>query len=353
VTSELETVGRQRGIYFSAHELMSMTFPEPKWAVPGLIAEGLNLLVGAPKLGKSWLCLGLAVAVASGGKALGKINVERGSVLYLALEDPARRLQNRLEAVLGADPFPDKLTFATELPRMPDGLRFIDGWLVDHPDARLVIVDVLRKIRPSIDGRGNAYNEDYDTLGALKALADQHGVALVVVHHTRKQVDEGDVFNEVSGSTGLTGAADAILIAKRARNEVDAVLHVTGRDIPEQEYGLSWANETCSWSLLDEPVSIATMPPTQRKIHAHLDAVVSDTPKGISEATALSSGTVKGTLSRMTHKGTVDTDGNGNYFLKVTRNPCNPVTHTVTRLQGLPVTQHPDVPTKTEMEALS
>src|SRR4051794_6398164 len=160
--SELETRGREAGVYFTAADLMTATFPEPKWAVPGLVAEGLNLLVGAPKLGKSWLCLGLAVAVASGGRALGKVKVDQGAVLYAALEDPPRRLQGRLQAILGTDPVPDDLHIVTALPRLPDATTWLAGWLDMHPSARLVIVDVLRKVRPPNDGRGNAYNEDYD-----------------------------------------------------------------------------------------------------------------------------------------------------------------------------------------------
>src|SRR4051795_12004130 len=139
--SELERIGRERSAYFTAADLMRMDFPEPKWAVPGLVAEGLNLLVGSPKLGKSWLCLGLAVAIASGGRALGRVQVDRGSVLYAALEDNPRRLQGRLRSVLAGQPVPDDLHITTSLPRIPDAADYIAGWLDAHPDARLVIVD--------------------------------------------------------------------------------------------------------------------------------------------------------------------------------------------------------------------
>jgi len=138
--SRLERIGRDAGCYFTAADLMATDFPEPRWAVPGLIAEGLNLLVGSPKLGKSWLCLGLAVAIASGGKALGKIDVEQGPVLYAALEDNPRRLQNRLRLVLGRDAVPDDLHITTSLPRLPDLQAVLADWLDATPGARLVIV---------------------------------------------------------------------------------------------------------------------------------------------------------------------------------------------------------------------
>ncbi len=284
----LETHGREAGVYFTAAELMRTEFPEPRWAVPGLVAEGLNLLVGSPKLGKSWLVLGLGVAIASGGVALGKVPVEKGSVLYAALEDTPRRLQGRLKIILNGSPVPEGLHITTSLPRGADMVDIVSEWLDEHPDARLVVIDVLRKVTPRTGGNSNAYEADYDAMGSLKALADKHKIAVIGVHHTRKMLDDGDVFNEVSGSTGLTGAADAILIAKRARNTAEAVLHVTGRDVTEQEYGLTWLAETCSWSSLDEPAAIiANMSTTPAaKVLAWVTDHEGDTPTQIADGTA-------------------------------------------------------------------
>jgi RecA-family ATPase len=311
---QLEVVGRERGIYFSAADLMAREFPEPRWAVPGLVAEGLNLLVGSPKLGKSWLCLGLGVSVASGGRALGKIPVEQGPVLYAALEDNPRRLQGRLRAVLQGEPVPADLHITTALPRLPDAYDFLAGWIEAHPGARLIMVDVLRKVRPLSDGRGNAYNEDYDSMGSLKALADKYGVAVIAVHHTRKAADESDVFNEVSGSTGLTGAADAILIAKRARNTAEAVLHVTGRDVTEQEYGLSWHAASCTWSLLEEPVIVAQMGDTRRRILDYVTDHPLSTPAEIAKGTGIQLNTVQQNVRRMVAADQLDSDGQGRYI---------------------------------------
>ena len=134
--TQLETIGRERGIYWTATDLMTTDFPEPRWAVPGLLCEGLNLLVGSPKLGKSWLCLGLGVAIASGGVALGKIHVEEGDVLYAALEDTPRRLQGRLRTVLGTDPVPENLTIVTALPKGQEAIDLVGEWLDAHPRDR-------------------------------------------------------------------------------------------------------------------------------------------------------------------------------------------------------------------------
>lgn len=325
MTTALEIRGREAGVYFTASDLMGMTFPEPKWAVPGLIAEGLNLLVGAPKLGKSWMVLGIAVAIAGGGRALGKIPVDQGAVLYAALEDNPRRLQNRLKAVLGDEAVPDDLHVTTLLPRGEQMVELVSEWLSNHPGARLVIIDVLRKVTPRHDGRNNAYEADYAAMGALKALADKHSVAVIAVHHTRKMADDSDVFNEVSGSTGLTGAADAILIAKRARNTAEAVLHVTGRDINEQDYGLAWHADRCMWSLLDEPVAIATMGATRRTILDWVTDNAHTTPTQIAEGTGLAVATVKQNVRRMVSDNQLDSDGEGRYFPTLSLSPMSPL----------------------------
>jgi nucleotide-binding universal stress UspA family protein len=348
VPSDLERIGREAGVYFTAADLMNADFPEPKWAVPGLVAEGL--LVGAPKFGKSWLCLGLAVAVSSGGRALGKIAVEQGAVLYAALEDPPRRLQNRINMVLGDSPVPDDLHVITMLPRLPVVADFLAGWLDVHQNARLVIVDVLRKVRPLSDGKGNAYNEDYDTLALLKDLADKYGVAVVVVHHTRKMTDDADVLNEVSGSTGLTGAADAILIAKRARNTADAVLHLTGRDVTEREFGMKWDAGNCMWTLLDEPVALATMGATRRTILTYLTDLELSTPQQIATGTGLKLNTVQVNVRRMVTDDQLDSDGEGRYLPRTALSAQNsrkltPLTRLTLTSLGLVARHEPPRPT--------
>lgn len=246
--STLETVGREHGTYFTADELMETAFPEPRWAVPGLIAEGLTLLAGAPKLGKSWLVLGLGITTASGTPALGKIESVAGDVLYCALEDTPRRIKSRLVKMLQGQETPQRLTIATSLPQMPQAVALISEWLDEHTDARLVIVDVLGKIRPPDGDRANGYERDYAVIGQLKRLADRHRVAVVVVTHTRK-MGADDAFDTVSGSTGLTGAADTTLVLRRGRGESSAVLHVTGRDVEESEYALTFDAISGTWSL--------------------------------------------------------------------------------------------------------
>jgi len=176
---------------WTAAELMACEFPEPRWAVPGVIAEGLTLLAGAPKVGKSWLALGLGIAVATGGKALGALDVTAGDVLYLALEDPPRRLQERLAKVLAGATAPGRLTLSIACEPIPaGGAQRICAWLDAHPDSRLVVVDVFAKVRGAGTANGSQYEADYAAMSALKQIADRYGVAIVVVHHTRKASSE-------------------------------------------------------------------------------------------------------------------------------------------------------------------
>lgn len=314
--SHLETIGTQRGVYYEARDLLARDFPEPKWAVDGLIPEGLTLLVGSPKLGKSWMVLDLALAITTGGRALGTIEVDAGPVLYCALEDTPRRLKDRLMKLLGTDPSPADLGLALELPPMPEATDLIEGWVIDHPSTRLVVIDVLRKIRRPADARTSPYDADYLTMSQLKGIADRHNVAVVVVHHSRKSADEHDVFNEASGSTGLTGAADAILYAKKARNTSEAVLHVTGRDIIERTIGMSWDSDSCRWTLLDEPAHALDLVASRRQITELLiNWGDRHTPKTIAQALGANADTIRQTLRRMARDGQIETDGAGSYYL--------------------------------------
>src|SRR5215211_1944506 len=132
----------------TADQLSGKTFPDPMWAVSGVVPDGATVLVGAPKKGKSWLLLGLGIAIASGGRALGKIAADSGDVLLLCLEDNQRRLQERLWRVLDGEPAPGRLHLVTEWPRLDEGAdAALDAWLTAHPTTRLVGIDVLARLR--------------------------------------------------------------------------------------------------------------------------------------------------------------------------------------------------------------
>ncbi len=236
----------------SAVDLMAMELPEPKFIVPNLVTEGINLLAGKPKIGKSWMALHIGKAVAAGGLALGTIEVEPGRVLYLALEDNERRLQVRLRTVLQGAEVPDGLELATQWERFDQGgLDRLRAWLDGHADAKLVVIDTLAKVRPNRDSRKQLYDTDYESVEGLAAIANEFSVGVMLIHHLRKGASD-DPLDEVSGSTGLTGAVDTILVLKRERSRADAVLFVTGRDVNESENALEFDDETAAWILLGD-----------------------------------------------------------------------------------------------------
>jgi AAA domain len=236
----------------TAHELMTRIFPPSHWVVPGFLPERLTLLAGKPKMGKSWLAFDLAIAVAGGGMALGHRSLDPGPVLYLALEDNERRLQQRLAQLLGTAPVPQRLDLATACERLDRGGEAqIGQWLQARPAARLVIVDTLAKVRPPTRPGGTLYEDDYGAVHGLKRLADRHGVAILLVHHLRK-LSAADPLDEISGSTGLTGAVDGAIVLRRQRRKPSATLHVSGRDLEDREVALAWEATACRWTLVKD-----------------------------------------------------------------------------------------------------
>ncbi|WP_445186762.1 AAA family ATPase [Pseudonocardia sp. Cha107L01] len=298
---------------WTAAELMGITFPPPKWAIAGLVSEGLTLLAGAPKLGKSWLVLDWAIAVARGDKVLGGIDVEQGDVLYLALEDTGRRLQNRVRKLLAGSDAPARLTLETRSAALPnggsDGIR---DWLDIHPEARLIVIDTFAKVRGFARQGQSAYDADYAAVCVAKRIADDYGVAVILVHHVRKMSAE-DFLEAVSGTNGIAGAADAVLVLKRSRGEADGSLDVTGRDIDERQYALTFNSETGQWSALPGEAIDHLIGDTRAAILRHLREHPSQGPKPIAAATGLAYELVKKTCVRMAEDGQIVNDGRGHY----------------------------------------
>ncbi len=236
----------------TGEDLMLKEFQPVKWAVPGVVPEGVTLFGGREKMGKSWLALGLCIAVATGGYALGKKQVEQGESLYLSLEDNERRLQRRLRTLL-QDEETDLSDFhySTEWLRSDNGgIDHLDLWLSQHSDCRLVVIDTLKRIRPAGGGNRSWYDVDYEAIQPFVNLAHDHNTAIVIVHHLNQKDDHTDPYDAFSGSAGLTAAAEGILLLTRKRGNADAVLLVDGKDVEEGgEFPLSWSPEACTWTI--------------------------------------------------------------------------------------------------------
>lgn len=230
------------------------TAPEPiRWVLPGVIPEGLTLLVGPPKVGKSWWNLDLVTALTTGRPDLvfgwGQ-EMDPSPSLYLALEDPMRRVHDRMHQITRNLPFHAEMAGDVwlDLPPIQSGGRDqIEAWLETHPNARAVMVDVLAKVRGDGDGQ-TMYQADYESIGQLKEIADSYGVGVIVTHHDRKKTDE-DFVNQVSGTKGITGAADTILFLTRKRESNEGELKLESRDAEAKTFKATFVREFGRWSL--------------------------------------------------------------------------------------------------------
>ncbi len=229
----------------NADTLLYEPLEKPSFVVDGLIPAGLTLFCGSQKIGKSWLMLKLCLCV-SQGIPLWDMPTMEGDVLYLCLEDTFCRIQGRLFRL--TDEASGRLHFAVASDKLSDGLIVqLEDYLKEYPDSRLIVIDTLQKIRTA--SKDNAYASDYGDISLIKDFADRHSLAVIVVHHIRKQNDS-DVFNKVSGTTGLTGSADATFVLEKENRASDtARLYVTGRDTPYQEFVLRFRD--CSWELVE------------------------------------------------------------------------------------------------------
>jgi hypothetical protein len=308
----------------SAAELMGLELPPVKWAVPGVLPEGVTILAGKPKMGKSWLGLGLSVSVSAGGRALGKIPTERGVALYLGLEDNKRRLQRRLKKILNGRSAPDGLEVYWEWPQLDHGgVEALDSWLQAHPETRLVVLDTLKKIRPRDGQSRSVYDLDYEALEPLVGLAAAHGVAILVVHHLRK-LEAGDPLDMISGSTGLTGGVDGALVLKRDRGKQDATLMVDGRDIEEpSELALRWDADIASWSLMGDAEEFRMSEERRGIVNLLRRAGEPLGPKDIAQVLGRNYGAVRVMLSEMVKDGLLASPSRGKYMPTNNTNNAN------------------------------
>jgi hypothetical protein len=216
--------------------------------VPGLMPAGLGIIAAPPKAGKSLLVLDWLLAAATGGQALGRLPLGPArDVLYLALEDGDRRLQARCRQLLAdSEPIPGRLRYILTVPP-GQVLAVLTDALGRYPDTRLVVLDTLGRIMPLPFQGETTYQRDYRVAVALKRIADEHpGLTIVVIHHTRKAFAD-DFIDSISGTHGLAGAADTIIMLTRPRGRAEGTLRVTGRDVIEADYAVTFNDG--AWSL--------------------------------------------------------------------------------------------------------
>jgi hypothetical protein len=311
---------QSRPAIFDARALSEMSFPPLRWAIPGLLPEGLAVLAGKPKLGKSFLSLQMAIAVATGnGGAFGVPEVDEGDVLVCALEDSPRRLKDRLVRMwpFGA---PERLQFATGWPRLDSGgIAELEHWCNQHPNARLVIVDTWRAIKPPGGGRGSAYDEDATAAAPLLDFVKlRPGLTVLVIHHARK-ADAEDVFDTISGTHGLTGIFDTLMVL--VRHGEGAMLAAQGRDLDGYEKALERDRRTGGWIVRGDAIPLAKTGERQ----ALLDVLAKvDEPLSLSQiahAVGKKPDAARHLLKPLVYEGSVYQPGHGRYALRPSQLP--------------------------------
>ena len=309
-----------------AETLLGMEFAPINYVIPGFVAEGLTLLGGRPKLGKSWLALDFGIAVASGGKSLG-VDCEQGDALYLALEDNQRRLQDRLRLVLPKFRRPDmsRLTLQTEAPKIGGGLiEALNAWRLSVPDPRLIIVDTLAIVRPPKGRNQDSYAADYEALSPLQRFASEHRLAVVVVTHVRKAEAE-DPLEMISGTNGLTGAADSIMILNRTAD--GPKLYGRGRDVEEIEKALKF--DGGRWSVLGDVDEVKRSGERCKIMDTLAAASGPMKPSEIADATGMKLTNVNYLLRKMVAAGEAEKEGYGAYVSppQTPKSPQSSTTH--------------------------
>ena len=232
-----------------AETLYYKPLEHPKMLIDGVLSDGLAIMAGDSKIGKSWMVLWMCLQISKGEPVWG-LPTRKTDVVYLALEDREWRVQQRMQDL--TDTPPDNLHFGFSCGQLGAELESqIEDVLKDYPSTGLIFIDTLQMVRDNVSAKVNAYAQDYKDLSSLKKIADNHGICIFVVHHTRKERDGGNIFNDMTGSTGIMGVADTgMILRKEDRFGDNATLCITGRDVEEKK--LKMQMRGVKWEITEE-----------------------------------------------------------------------------------------------------
>lgn len=232
-----------------AEALYYKPLEHPKMLIDGVLSDGLAIMAGDSKIGKSWMVLWMCLQISKGEPVWG-LPTRKTDVVYLALEDREWRVQQRLQDL--TDTPPENLHFGFSCGQLGAELESqIEDVLKDYPSTGLLFIDTLQMVRDNVSAKVNAYAQDYKDLSSLKKIADNHGICIFVVHHTRKERDGGNIFNDMTGSTGIMGVADTgMILRKDDRFGDNATLCITGRDVEEKK--LKMQMRGVKWEITEE-----------------------------------------------------------------------------------------------------
>jgi hypothetical protein len=308
----------------SVADLIKKELSPPVMIVDYLLSEGLALLAGSPKVGKSWLALLICLCVAQGSKALSKFQCVQGSAIYLGLEDSERRLQGRIIKLLGESTIPQYCYCACEWPQFriggvstgANGFSTLCSFLDSHADTRLVVIDTLAKVR-SNNNSASMYERDYRDMEILQKLALDRKLAIILVHHLRKQNSRNQI-DDVSGSAGLTGCADTIwILNKSGQGDQDGTLWISGRDVEEQTLSLQIDQNTRRWVYLGDADEEDISDERKAIIEFLSRAESPKSPLEIAEGLGQPRENIRRLLAKMAYNGTLYKPKRGQYAIPV------------------------------------
>jgi hypothetical protein len=301
----------------STNELMATKFAPLKAIVDGYLYEGFSVLAGRQKLGKTWLAIDWSVSVAAGGCAMGSIPCDAGDVLYIDLENGPRRIQFRIAALFPderARPDLNRLQWMTSAPEVNAGLiGKLDEWRQSVADPKLVVIDVLQRIKPAGNGARNAYENDYSIWAPLQEWATRNRIAVLGLHHTRKGGAD-DPLESLSGSNGLSACADTTIVLDSNQN--GKTLYVRGRDVIERETAITWVGN--QWTILGEAADVRRTGERAVIVEALRDNREPMTPSELAIVLAKPANNIKQLLFKMAKMvpAEVYRVGNGRYSLE-------------------------------------
>lgn len=296
----------------NTNTVMATVFEPIRWTVPGYLAEGLSVLAGRQKLGKTWLAIDFALAVSTGGVAMGSVSVEQGDVLYIDMENGPRRIQRRIETLYADErhrPDLSRLEWVTDAPQLDKGfIPALEDWRRNVSQPRLVIIDVLQRIKPAGIASRNSYENDYSTFAPLQQWAMKSGIAVLALHHTKKGGAD-DPLEALSGSNGLSACADTTLVLDRDTNGI--TLYVRGRDVEEKESALSFSGGL--WTVRGDAKDVRRT--NERAVILEMLSAADEAmnPKDIAVAVSMPRNNVDQLLFKLAKEGDVQKVGRGLY----------------------------------------
>lgn len=297
----------------NTNELMDLVFAPILWCVPDYVPEGFSVLAGRQKLGKTWLAIDWAVSCASGGSAMGGVPCEQGDVLYIDLENGRRRAQDRINILFrDAQHRPDlaRLQWQNDAPYLGNGLlESLEDWRTSVALPRLVIIDVLQRVKPTGSTARNAYENDYAIFAELQRWALEHAVAVVGLHHTRKGGAD-DPLEALSGSNGLSACADTTLVLDR--DAAGTSLYVRGRDVLERKSALKFLGG--QWFVTGDAADVTASTERGNTLRVLLEAGTSMSPSEVASVTGMKPGNVRKLLFSLAKAGEVRKTGYGRYL---------------------------------------